>query len=146
MPTLTGTEVSLSYVHCFLCLVSSLVSVSIFHTSWLDTFCTDLVYTHIVKTVKITSLVLLLCYSFSPFLCVQTISLDSKCLLLKGGAALTGRRTCFCGSILESRNPASWFYLVSASCSFKASEFTRPGVSNSFSPGATSALWLPSEG
>ena len=31
MPTLKGTEASLFYVQCFLCLVSSSVNVSIFH-------------------------------------------------------------------------------------------------------------------
>ena len=44
MPTLKGTEVSLSYVQCFLYLVSSSIDVSIFHITWLDTFWTDLVY------------------------------------------------------------------------------------------------------
>ena len=44
MPTLKGTEVSLSYVQCFLYLVSSLINVSIFHVTWLDTFWTYLVY------------------------------------------------------------------------------------------------------
>ena len=34
-----GTEASLSYVQCFLCLVSSSISVFIFHITWLDTFC-----------------------------------------------------------------------------------------------------------
>ena len=43
MPTLKGTEVSLSYVQCFLCLVSSSINVSIFHITWLDAFCTDLI-------------------------------------------------------------------------------------------------------
>ena len=38
VPTLKGTEASLSSVQCFLCLVSSSVSVSIFHITWLDTF------------------------------------------------------------------------------------------------------------
>ena len=36
--TLKGTEVSLSHVQCFLYLVFSLVNVSIFHITWLDTF------------------------------------------------------------------------------------------------------------
>ena len=41
--TLRGTEVSLSYVQCFLyLLVSSSINVSIFHITWLDTFWTDL--------------------------------------------------------------------------------------------------------
>ena len=39
--TLKGTEVSLSYVQCFLYLESS-INVSIFHMTWLDTFWTDL--------------------------------------------------------------------------------------------------------
>ena len=43
VPTLKGTEVSLSYVQCFLYLVSSPVNASIFHITWLDTFLTDLV-------------------------------------------------------------------------------------------------------
>ena len=36
------TEVSLSYVQCFLCLISSSINVSIFHITWLDTFWKDL--------------------------------------------------------------------------------------------------------
>ena len=43
MPTLKGTEASLSYVHCFLYLVSSSVHVPIFRSMWMDTFWTDLV-------------------------------------------------------------------------------------------------------
>ena len=38
VPTLKGTEVSSSYVQCFLYLVSSSVSVSTFYITWLDTF------------------------------------------------------------------------------------------------------------
>ena len=41
VPTLKGTEVSLSYVQCFLYLVSSSVNVCIFHIIWLDTFWID---------------------------------------------------------------------------------------------------------
>ena len=43
MPTLKGTEASLSYVHCFFFLVSSSVKVSICHSMWLDTFWTGLI-------------------------------------------------------------------------------------------------------
>ena len=43
MPTLKGTEASLSCEQCFLYLVSSSVNVSILHSTWLDTFWTDLV-------------------------------------------------------------------------------------------------------
>ena len=57
MPTLKGTEVSLSYVRCFLYLVSSSVNVSIFHSAWLDTFWTDLVDTNIGLDVCIALLV-----------------------------------------------------------------------------------------
>ena len=46
MPALKGTEVSLSYVQCFLYLVSSLTNVFIFHSTWFDTFCTDLIFVH----------------------------------------------------------------------------------------------------
>ena len=42
VPTLKGTEVSLSYVKCFLYLVSFSINVSIFHITWLDSFWTDL--------------------------------------------------------------------------------------------------------
>ena len=37
VPTLKGTEVLLSYVQCFLCLLSSSVNTSNFHITWLDT-------------------------------------------------------------------------------------------------------------
>ena len=46
MPTLKGTEASLSYVQCFLYLVSSSINVSIFHITWVDTFWTDLLCVH----------------------------------------------------------------------------------------------------
>ena len=38
---LEGTEVSWSYVQCFLYLVCSSINVSVFHRTWLDTFWTD---------------------------------------------------------------------------------------------------------
>lgn len=38
MPTLKGTEVSLSCVQCFLYLASSSINVSFFYFTWLDTF------------------------------------------------------------------------------------------------------------
>ena len=41
-PTLKGTEAWLSYVQCFLYLVSSLINVSFSHITWLDTFWTVL--------------------------------------------------------------------------------------------------------
>ena len=44
VPALKGTEASLSCVQCFLCLVSSSMNVSIFHSTWLDTFWTNLIY------------------------------------------------------------------------------------------------------
>ena len=44
VPTLQGTEASMSYVRCFLYLVSSSTNVSISHITWLDTFWTDLIY------------------------------------------------------------------------------------------------------
>ena len=42
MLTLKGTEVSLSYVQCFLYVVSSSVNICIFHITWMDSFWTDL--------------------------------------------------------------------------------------------------------
>ena len=44
VPTLKGTEASLSYVQCFLYHLSSSINVYIFHIAWLDTFWTDLIY------------------------------------------------------------------------------------------------------
>ena len=44
VPTLKGTEALLSYVQCFLYLVSSSINVSIFLSTWMDTFWTDLLY------------------------------------------------------------------------------------------------------
>ena len=44
VPALKGTEASVSYVQCFLYLVSSSINVSIFHITWQDTFWTDLVF------------------------------------------------------------------------------------------------------
>ena len=44
MPTLKGTEASLSYIQCFLYLVSSSRNVSICHSTWLDPFWTDLMF------------------------------------------------------------------------------------------------------
>ena len=46
VPTLKGTEASLSYVHCSLYLVSSPINVSIFHITCLDTFWTEHIYTY----------------------------------------------------------------------------------------------------
>ena len=43
VPTLKGTEASLSCVQCFLYLLSASGNVSIFHITWLDSFWTDLV-------------------------------------------------------------------------------------------------------
>ena len=43
-PALKGTEASLSYGQCFLCLVSASINVSIFHTTWLEPFWTELIY------------------------------------------------------------------------------------------------------
>ena len=45
--TLKGTEVSLSYIQCFLYLVCYSINVSIFHITWLDAFWTDYMYAYI---------------------------------------------------------------------------------------------------
>ena len=45
VPTLKGTQALLLYIQCFLYLVSSSISVFIFHITWLDTFWTVLVHT-----------------------------------------------------------------------------------------------------
>ena len=44
VPTTKGTEASLSYVQWFLYFASSSVNISIFHSTWLDTFWTGLIY------------------------------------------------------------------------------------------------------
>ena len=44
MPTLKGTDLSSSCVQYFLCVVSSSIKLLIFHSTWLDTFWTDLIY------------------------------------------------------------------------------------------------------
>ena len=44
VPTLKVTEASLSYVQCFLYFVSSSINFSIFHSTWMDTFWTGLVF------------------------------------------------------------------------------------------------------
>ena len=44
VPTWKGTEASLSFIQCFLYLVSSSINVSIFHITWLATFWTGLVW------------------------------------------------------------------------------------------------------
>ena len=41
VPALKGTEISLSYIQCFLYLLLSSINVSTFHITWLDTFWTD---------------------------------------------------------------------------------------------------------
>ena len=51
MPALKGTEASLSYIQCFLYLVSSSKNARSFHITWLDTSWTDLVF--IVGCLKI---------------------------------------------------------------------------------------------
>ena len=48
VPTLKGTEVSLSCAQCFLYLGSSSINVSIFHITWLDTFWTILIFHYIL--------------------------------------------------------------------------------------------------
>ena len=48
-----GAEASLSYIQCFLYLVSSSINVSIFHISWLDTFWTDYIYMQSIYSLSI---------------------------------------------------------------------------------------------
>ena len=47
VPALEGTVVSLSYVQCFLYLVSSSINASIFDITQLDTLWKDLIYHHV---------------------------------------------------------------------------------------------------
>ena len=59
VPTLRGTEAPFSHVQCFLYLISSLINISIFHSTWLGTFWTYLVTlnTYILPT-QMASLIL----------------------------------------------------------------------------------------
>ena len=52
MPTLKGTEVSLSYVRCFLYIISFSINVFILHITWLDTFWTGLVRASFIPSTK----------------------------------------------------------------------------------------------
>ena len=47
VPTLKGTEASLSYVQGFSYPVSSSINVSIFHSTWLDTFWAEHIYIYL---------------------------------------------------------------------------------------------------
>ena len=75
VPTLKGTEVSLFYVQCFLYPVSSSINVSIFHSSWLDTFWTDHIHSLIIFDVVIAFsyefIDLLHCPSFKNYIILQ---------------------------------------------------------------------------
>ena len=74
-PTLKGSEVSLFYVQCFLYPVSSSINVSIFHSSWLDTFWTDHIHSLIIFDVVIAFsyefIDLLHCPSFKNYIILQ---------------------------------------------------------------------------
>ena len=56
VPTWKWTEASLSCVQCFLYLVSSSVNVSVSHSTWLDTFWTDLVWGSMVQSINVLKL------------------------------------------------------------------------------------------
>ena len=75
VPTLKGTETSLSYIQCLFFVVSSSINVSIFHITWLDTFWTDLGY-------RILTGLLLVFSSYYPF------SLVTICGILTSGTEL----------------------------------------------------------
>ena len=53
VPTLNGTEAALSYVQCFLYLLSSSINVSIFYIMWLNTIWKELIqYAKLVVWIK----------------------------------------------------------------------------------------------
>ena len=60
MPTLRGTKASLSYVQCFLYLVSSSVKASVFQITWLDSFWIGHMY--ICKLLKNIAVSVLPCF------------------------------------------------------------------------------------
>ena len=78
MPTLKGTEASLSHVQCFLYLVSSSINVSVFHITWSDTFRTDIIYIYCLFAQKI--------FSFLESHPWSEISSFSKLILVLGKA------------------------------------------------------------
>ena len=63
--TLKGTEIPLPYVQCFLYLVASSINISSFHSTWLDTFWTDLFYTKIQLENVLNKQFYWIFYSFS---------------------------------------------------------------------------------
>ena len=66
-----GTGVSLSYVQCFLYVVSSSINVSIFHSTWLDVFWKDHIYVYIYAFVIINIYLMLPCICIYLCVCVS---------------------------------------------------------------------------
>ena len=70
VPSLKRTEVSFSYVQCFLYLVSSSINVSVFHIIWLDTFLKQFItFWHILQAhlVSVCLGFLFFCFLFFVF-------------------------------------------------------------------------------
>ena len=65
------TEESLSYVQCFLYVVSSSINVSIFHSTWLDVFWKDHIYVYIYAFVIINIYLMLPCICIYLCVCVS---------------------------------------------------------------------------
>ena len=96
VPTLKGTEASLSYEQCFLYLVSSSVNVSIFHTTWLDTFWIYLVF----FTRKLSRIYLLLAWLYE-------YTLEFSYTWVKLSFILT-KESCFTYKSILMRKYISW--------------------------------------
>ena len=77
LPTLKGTEASLSYLQCFLYLVCSLINVSVFHSVWLDIFWTDLIYAlHLLyPIIHQRALRFFTCLGYCKYCCNEHISI-----------------------------------------------------------------------
>ena len=77
LPTLKGTEASLSYLQCFLYLVCSLINVSVFHSVWLDIFWTDLIYApHLLyPIIHQRALRFFTCFGYCKYCCNEHISI-----------------------------------------------------------------------
>ena len=109
MPPLKETETSLPYVPCFLCLVCSSIKVSIFHTTWLDTFWTDLgVYGWSVSVVHDCIFFLQTCH----YLCIS----NYLALYSKEGATHVFRVRLRLVTDLFLRNLVMWSFPMQTDC------------------------------
>ena len=99
VPTLKGTEVSLSYIQCLLYLVSCSINASIFQIAWLDTFWTDLI-------------LILLIHPQAVSLWFQVAAIISNLALMPPYLALTAMARYFSVHWIKQNHPLpyTWHY------------------------------------